>query len=639
MKFIKEHSLFSIIFLVTAILRLFFLFDYQFTYDELSGLERTQFTSFADLIDKGVKIDAHPALVQLIIYYLVQLFGYVTWIIKLPFLLFSLAILPYAYFFGLRHFSKQSGLFATVIFSFSLVFVFYAPIARMYISGVFFSMALLYYFFEIFFLKNLQIKNFILLGLFALLSALNQHINALFALSVCASGLFFLTKANCKHYLITVILVVLAYLPHLSVSLYQLGVGGIGREQGGWLDKPDWTVLLSFTKMLLGTGKSYLVFLVLIVIGCISSKKISLSKKQVFLLTLFLINFLIVFLYSYYRASIYQHSVMLFAGVALVFFFTAFYDLENKFILYPSLAVVFALLFYKSYIKKDYLHQSVKTVYEYQFERTLFYKTKFGADHVYPVFFDADAIMKKIYFGKYQTQFDCTVSADPGTPSMHAFSRLVAGLKSDYLVLSSSLPAQDALARQYFPYLLENTQTQAVNFKLYSKRKSDETLQVPGDEVLLSSDPVNKGTFDYGNLKTSDQVFTLSLDSLNEFPLTAKARYADLHIQEGEVLLMEAKFKAINKNPSMLEDCIALNDEKNNFNYGYAAKSSADFVMNVDSSLVVFSDYYFGTNHLKIKDHTVISAYLWNKGHEKATLVNYQLKLINYWPNKWRFWD
>lgn len=639
MKFIKEHSLFCLIFLVTALLRLFFLFNYQFTYDELSGLERTQFTSFAELIDKGVKIDAHPALVQLIIYYLVQLFGYVTWIIKLPFLLFSLAILPYAYFFGLRNFSKQSGLFATLIFSFSLVFVFYAPIARMYISGVFFSMALLYYFFEIFFSKNLQSKNFILLGLFALLSALNQHINALFALSVCVSGLLFLSKTNWKHYVITVILVVLAYLPHLPVSLYQLGVGGIGREQGGWLDKPDWTVLLSFIKILLGTGKSYLVFLVLILIGFISRKKISLSKKQIFLLALFLINFLIVFLYSYYRASIYQHSVMLFAGVALVFFFTAFYELEHKFVLYPALALVFALLVYKSYIKKDYLHQSVKTVYEYQFERTFYYKTKFGADQVYPVFFDADAIMKKIYFGKYGSQFECSITADPGASSMLAFSRLVAELKCDYLILSSALPAQDALAREYFPYLLENTQTQAVNFKLYSKRKSDKLLQVPGDEVLLSSDPIHKGSFDYGNLKTSDQLFSLRLDSLNEFPLTAKARYTDLHIQEGEVLLMEAKFKTIRKNPSMLEGCIALNDEKNNFNYGYAAKSSADFVMNADSTVVVFSDYYFGTNHLKIKDHTIISAYLWNKGHERATLADYQLKLINYWPNKWHFWD
>jgi uncharacterized membrane protein len=149
-------------------------------------------------MEKGVKIDAHPAFVQVLIYYLTQIFGYVTWIIKLPFLLVSLGAIVYAYAFGLRNFSKQAGLLAAAVLSFSLIFVFYAPIARMYISGVFFSLALLFYFFEIFFLQNLKAKNFILLAVFALLSALNQHINALFAFTVCVSGLFFLSKNNAK---------------------------------------------------------------------------------------------------------------------------------------------------------------------------------------------------------------------------------------------------------------------------------------------------------------------------------------------------------------------------------------------------------------------------------------------------------
>ena len=195
---IKEHRVFLLIFGSAAILRLFPLFNYQFTLDELSGLDRTQFNSFKELIEKGVKIDAHPALIQIIIFYLTHWFGYSNWIIKLPFLLFSLAAIVYAYLFAFRFFSKQVAIISTIIFSFSLIFVFYAPIARMYVSGIFFSIALLYYFYKIIFLDNTNLKSFIGFGIFAWLSAINHHINALFAFTVVIFGIFLITKNNRK---------------------------------------------------------------------------------------------------------------------------------------------------------------------------------------------------------------------------------------------------------------------------------------------------------------------------------------------------------------------------------------------------------------------------------------------------------
>ena len=50
---IKEHRVFLLIFGSAAILRLFPLFNYQFTLDELSGLDRTQFNSFKELKSFG----------------------------------------------------------------------------------------------------------------------------------------------------------------------------------------------------------------------------------------------------------------------------------------------------------------------------------------------------------------------------------------------------------------------------------------------------------------------------------------------------------------------------------------------------------------------------------------------------------
>jgi hypothetical protein len=652
MKLIKEHILFAGILLLCVVLRMLPLCDYQFTYDELSGLERTQFGSFHELLQKGIMIDAHPALVQTVIFYLSRWFGYVTWIIKLPFLLCSFGAVVYAYLFGLRNFSKQAGLLGAVFFTFSLVFVFYAPIARMYIAGIFFSMALLYYFFEIFFNKRQHWQNYFWLGIFGWLSALNHHMNALFAFTLFASGFFFVERASLKSFMITIAVVVLAYLPHLSTTLYQLNVGGIGRDQGGWLERPHAAVLFEFVKILLGTGWCWVIVFILIAVNTFAAKKRGVQKKQLLLLALFIFNFLVVFLYAVFRAPIYQHSVMLFAGVALLWFLCSLLDKGNGALRAITLSALFVTLSLHSYFLKDYLHQAVKTVYEYQFERTIHYKRLYGGENVYPVFFDADEIMKKIYFEKYHTRFTCSVTKDslmayPSqtyhvgagdslVSSVRMFSEFISGLKCNYLALASAMPLHQAIVNEYFPYLVENTQTQAINFKVFSKNSSDVSRTVKGDRIILSSDPVQKGKFIY-NPSGNGVTLPIAIDSLNEFPFGSLAKYRSVVQREGQVLLARAEFHS--RQPlRQMEICISVNDSVSGRAAGYSAKSAKDFKQR-QRSQVIYAEHFFGTSHSKIADGGRIGCYVWNRGREAATLEGFSLKLVEYWPDKWHFWD
>ncbi len=658
MKFIKEHIVFVAILSVCIILRLIPLFDYQFTYDELSGLHRTQFSSFGELIEKGVKIDAHPALVQVIIYYLSKCFGYVNWIIKFPFLLFGFAAVIYGYLFSLRNFSKFSAQITASVFSFSLVFVFYAPIARMYISGVFFSIALLYYFFEIIFNNNNNVRNYFLLGLFAWLSALNQHINALFAFTVFLSGFLFLNKQNLKAYFLTCLFVVLAYLPNMGVTLYQLGLAGIGTQQGGWLEKPSPDAVLGFLKVLFGTGKSYWIFVFFVIVSFTQHKKVLFDKKQVLLLALFIVNYLIVYFYSVYRAPIFQYSVMLFSGVCLIMLVTSIIRFPDKNLQYLVLSAISGVLLYKTYKKKDYFNQAVKTVFEYQFERTLHYKKLYGDKNVYPLFFDADSIMRKIYFDKYKTNFEFKMSfdslisnsmninfrrhinnknlSDSVVSSLRLFSDFLANLKSDYVALSSATPLYSSIVADYFPYLIENTQTQGINYKLYSRKKESET-SVMEDKVLAYSNAKSQGAFTYSKpeLKINDSI-TLKVDSLTEFPFDGKADYSSFVSSEGQMILVKAKIKSRQKIMA-LELCNSVQNAANGDSYGYSSKRASDFVLKSDSTLILYSDLYIGRNHTKIKNSSKITTYLWNRGGEKFELLDYEIKLIDYWHQKWHF--
>jgi len=641
LKLIKEHGVFVAILLVSALLRLVPLFEYQFTLDELSGLSRTRFDSFAALIDKGVKIDAHPAFVQVLIYYSSRLFGYVNWIIKLPFLLMSLGSICYGYAFGYRNFSKQSGNIAALILAFSLMFVFYSPIARMYASGVFFSMGLLYYFFEIFFRKQTWSGNYVLLGLFAVLCAYNHHMSALFALSVCASGLLFLNKDNAKLYIWACVGALVCYLPTLPVTFYQLGVGGIGFEQDGWLPVPELWTVFRFLRILLGTGKIWLLFFAATLLAVVLRGKISFTKQQVFLLVIFLLNYLIIYFYSVYRAPVYQHSVMMFSAVAFVMLVSSFIYFDRPAVYYLVMGVLTMTLLYRTYLHKDFLRQSVKTVFEYQFERTAHYKQLYGDKQVYPVFCDADEFMEQIYFKKYGEPFEVKISSDPETHSLAALSALLKNCRADYLVLSSSLPQQQALVREFYPYLVENTQTQAINYKVYSRVETDRLKSVEDDRVLMSSSVYKPGKFIYNKfdkVKRQQGEFVIAVDSLDEFPFEARAKYGDVVRAEGQVLLAESKIK-LKRSPTAIETCISVNEEQNKECVFYNAKRAADFIIQPDSTVRSYVSVFLGTNHGKTSRRSPLVAYMWNRGRENFELRDFRIKLIDYCPRKWQLWD
>ena len=512
----------------------------------------------------------------------------------------------------------------------------------MYSSGIFFSIALLFYFFEIFYSNKFKKLNYFLFGLFALLSALNQHINALFALTICVSGLFYLSKINFKIYVVTCICVVILYMPHLSITLSQFKVGGIGLDQDGWLPKPTILSVINFLKVLLGTGRSYIVFLCLIVTSLIINKKKFFNKKQIYLFIIFLINFCIIYFYSIYRAPVFQNSVVLFSAVSLVILICSFISVKNKIVFMLFLIVLSTTLLYKTYYKKNYYTQCVSNIFEYQFKRTFELKNKYGNRAIYPIYFDCDTFMKKIYFKKYLTTFDCKISSDSVTFSLNKYAHFLSNLKCDYLALGSSYPIFQAVTRQYFPYLVENTQTQGLNFKVYSKLKSDMEKCVPDDAILNSASVFNNGnyTFSYSkNVIKNKTQFSLFIDSISEFPFQAKAALNSVTAKEGQVVLVTTKFKTQNLKFNNVGICISLNVTKKDSCVGYSGKESNDFILNLDSTITLFCDNFCGSNYNKIKNNSNFTTYVWNRGKQNFKLINFEIKTIDYWPQKWNFWE
>ena len=231
----NERFLLAAILLVGALLRFWNLADMPLMHDELSAFYRLQFNSFSELVEKGIKPDGHPAGIQVFLYYWTGLFGQSDFVLKLPFLLFGTGAIYLAYAVAKKWFGNSAGLFAAASVA-SLQFpVMYSQIARPYSSGLFFSLLMVLCWTNFLF-GNMRKRTANLAGFVAAaaLCCYNHHFSLLFAAIVGITGLFLLKKEQVKPYLLSGVLILVLYLPHLPIFYAQLQLKGLE-----WLGKQE----------------------------------------------------------------------------------------------------------------------------------------------------------------------------------------------------------------------------------------------------------------------------------------------------------------------------------------------------------------------------------------------------------------
>ena len=161
MKKLSNQWILFIILVVSVVLRIFHFSEIPFTHDEFSALFRLDFESFSALIEYGVKIDGHPAGVQVFLFYWGKIFGFTEQTIKFPFIVFGVLSVYFTYLIGKQWFNETVGLLSAAIVSSLQFTVMFSQIARPYISGLFFSLMLVYYLTK---LIQKPEKNFLLNG-------------------------------------------------------------------------------------------------------------------------------------------------------------------------------------------------------------------------------------------------------------------------------------------------------------------------------------------------------------------------------------------------------------------------------------------------------------------------------------------
>jgi hypothetical protein len=474
---ITDTWLIILILFTGAILRFWRLTEIPFTHDEFSAIIRTRFTDFHELIEKGVMIDGHPAGVQVLLFYMIRVFGESEAVIKTPFILFGLLSVWMTYVIGKKWFSATTGLVAAAFLSFLQFPVMYSQVARPYASGLFLVLLMVNFWTNFIFYPNRRYY-FNLAG-FAISAALcgyDHHFCMLFAVMTGVTGLFFVKGRRLSNYIAACALAIVLYLPHLPVLFHQLSIGGVE----GWLQKPRFDFLLDHLRYVFHFSVFvYLLVLLLVALSLfMDRRKPAFGSKFTLISAIwFLVPYIVGFLYSRYQSSVLQHSVLIFSFPFLLFllfglFKTTRVSHQAMLVILVGLTLIPSLIFERHHYSLFYLNPYREIVRE----------AKKAADSLGKrdcrVLLDTKKEINPYYLGKKEFKsLSFTYLEQTGGKS--GLVEFLDSIDANYLAfgaLSSTAWENYALIQAKFPWLIQHVTYCGGDFYIFSRNRPKTTI-------------------------------------------------------------------------------------------------------------------------------------------------------------------
>ena len=339
-----DYILLGVIMLVAAVLRLWHLGQVPFMHDEFSAFTRLHYDSFLDLIRDGVAPDAHPAGVQVFLYYWVKIVGWNAFWVKLPFALMGIGSVYLIYIIGRQWFNRTVGLLSAAFFGVSEFTIFYSQLARPYSAGLFFVLLQVYFWNRVLFdTKKPTTWLWVGFALSSWLAAMMHAFSIAQAGLVFLTGLFFVTKERRKGYWLSGLAALALFSPNLPIFYRQLFLNG---GVGGWLSAPKSTFLLDFLEYTMNYDYLFIFATGIIIILPFILGKWEKGKAAMRWVggAWFAIIFGLAFVYSLVREPIIQFSTLLFCYPFLLIVLFSFHKSRTMSTLQKAITVA-ALLF------------------------------------------------------------------------------------------------------------------------------------------------------------------------------------------------------------------------------------------------------------------------------------------------------
>ncbi|KPL21556.1 MAG: hypothetical protein AMS23_09125 [Bacteroides sp. SM1_62] len=470
----SNHLVLLFILLTGTLLRVWHLMEIPLTHDEFSVIFRTGYDSFAELIEQGVMVDVHPAGIQVFMNYWIELFGQSAVAVKIPFIIFGFFTILLVYELGEEWFNPSVGLITATFIACLEYTVMYSQIARPYMSGLFFSLLMVYGWQRYLFSPGKSSIAWLILYVIAsAICAYNHYFSLLFAAIVGVTGLFFITWRRFISYSVAGVAIFGLYIPHLSIFFHQFQEKGVE----GWLGKPDNDFIVDYIGYIFHFSPLvYAMVAIIIVAGIRLQKGPGLLKSKFFYISLawFSLPILIGFFYSRYVNAVLQYSGLIFTFP--FFLFLVFGNLPDfkksvKYLAVPliSLVLILTLIYGRQYYSLFYQSRFKHLILDT--EQTI---SEYGADNCL-VIMDSHKKISDYYYEALDIRFDHFHYDD--FTDRNAFIDLIKNTEKDYLSLavdSHTDLALPGIIMQYFPSMMLKKDYFGGNYYLFSRTEGKE---------------------------------------------------------------------------------------------------------------------------------------------------------------------
>ncbi len=616
------------IILVTAtVLRFIKYPEIPFTHDEFSAIFRLNFESFAEMIEKGVRIDGHPAGIQVFLWYWTKLFGFDEWIVKLPFTIMGILSVFLIYTIGVKWYNQTVGLISAAYMASIQYTVIYSQTARPYISGLFFSLLMVNFLTNIINnTGNQPLRNYFLFILSASLCAYNHYFSLLFAFIAGLSGLFMINKKYLTGYILSGFIVFLLYIPHLTIFIGHLKLEGVG----AWLGKPQNTFITDYLFYIFNFSViSLIVAIALTTFGIINRKNNNFSIKSLILFTLwFSLPLITGFLYSKYISAVLQFSVLIFSFPYLLFILFGHIRVQSQLINIILVTFILIANIYSLTIERKHYDLFYNSPYEHIVTD---FKKLSNKDKNVAAIFDSDRKITNYYLNSHQIDNDFTWF--DSFNGLNGFINFLECQSSNsnllYLgCISSNNPLTVPVILDYFPSIVEQKNYAGGTTYLFSKDSPPAGDSIPDildfeTEPSVSWSPLSE-KYICDSLSFSGN-YSYLIDSLSEWSPSYSSNLIEIISNKNNFIDISLK---VNSNDILQETLIVAAIESNNKSIHWSSSSFEDFNINGTRK-----NRWFSVHHsIKLSDielnitNPQLKIYIWNKGRDHMYIDDFKIQ-------------
>lgn len=625
-----DFFLLLLILITGTVLRFVFYDSAPFTHDEIHTLTQTNYNSFGELIEKGVKPDGHPPLLLLFVNYYVKIFGTSEMAVKFPFVVCGILSILLVYLIATKWFGKTAGLLSAAVVSVVQYTVMYSLIARHYSPGLFLTLFLVYC--QTKFFETETKKEFWWLAAFTVTGVACCYLHyfcLLFTAIVAFTGFLFVTRKNFWQYLIACLIIPLLFIPYLPIFFVQLGYKGIGGP-GGWLSAPDIGFFLKYIRYIFHYSLAFLLLAVgLFLFGIVKSatnhEKIF-SKHRIIALTWFLLPLIAGYIYSVTVNPILQYSVLIFSFPYLLMFLFSFIK-DVKPLVKTSLVVVVLAM---GTITLVYGRKHYELFYNQGIHKITLELNKaeqqFGKDSV-----DAVINVEEYFIDYYKMHFpldqNSKYTALSINSDMHGFIKAVSESKKNYFAFGTVrvYPTECVqILKEYYPYVVSEYKGHLTEVMVCSKTP---VAPLQNNETVFSSENNFTAKPDGWNFNEQKVLYDSSsakkyyhYETSDEFGVEYKIPLGQIVKSENDLLCLSAEALMPDTSASPL---LVMSMEYFDKTVDWRAAKLSDYLKPGKQGNVYLS-VRFSDVHIDTKN-TALKVYVWNKDHAAFNL--YKLKV------------